>query len=72
MRRVLDAAKGFGLFWYGFVIGDDWTIAALVAAALLATWGLLQAKVPAWWLPPAAVVVILTVSLERASHRRRP
>jgi hypothetical protein len=26
--------KGFGRFWYDFVIGDDWRIAAGVAAVL--------------------------------------
>ena len=70
-RRLLDAARGFGLFWYGFVIGDDWTIAALVAGTLLATWLLVRAKVPAWWLPPVVVALILGLSLRRASQRKR-
>ena len=26
--------KGFGRFWYDFIVGDDWRIAAGVAAAL--------------------------------------
>ena len=26
--------KAFGLFWYDFVIGDDWKIAAYVVVAL--------------------------------------
>jgi len=26
--------KAFGLFWYDFVIGDDWKIAAYVVGAL--------------------------------------
>ena len=70
-RRVLDAAKGFGLFWYGFVIGDDWTIAASVTGALLATWFLVRAHLPAWWLPPLVVALILVVSLQRASRRKK-
>jgi hypothetical protein len=28
--------RGFARFWYDFVIGDDWKIAAAVAAVLLA------------------------------------
>jgi hypothetical protein len=28
--------KGFARFWYDFVIGDDWKIAAAVATVLLA------------------------------------
>jgi hypothetical protein len=27
--------KGFGQFWYDFVIGDDWKIAAAVISVLL-------------------------------------
>jgi len=28
--------KAFGRFWYDFIIGDDWKIAAAVVAVLLA------------------------------------
>ena len=34
----LRGLVAFGKFWYGFVIGDDWTVAAAVAAALAVTW----------------------------------
>jgi hypothetical protein len=27
--------KGFGQFWYDFIIGDDWKIAAAVVSVLL-------------------------------------
>jgi hypothetical protein len=30
--------KRFAMFWYEFVIGDDWVMAAGVVIALLATW----------------------------------
>ncbi|WP_113698679.1 hypothetical protein [Nonomuraea lactucae] len=29
--------KGFGRFWYDFIIGDDWKIAAAVVLALAIT-----------------------------------
>lgn len=29
--------KAFGLFWYDFVVGDDWKIAAYVLATLTVT-----------------------------------
>jgi hypothetical protein len=57
--------KGVGRFWYGFVIGDDWTVAATVAVALVVTWLLHTAGVAAWWLPPAAAVAVVGVSLRR-------
>ena len=52
----LGWVRGFARFWYRFIIGDDWTVAATVAAALLVTWLLYTAGVAAWWLPPVAVV----------------
>ena len=65
---ILRWLQGFGRFWYGFIIGDDWTIAATVAVALLVTWLLHTAAVAAWWLPPMAAVVVVGVSLHRASR----
>jgi len=64
--------RGFARFWIGFVIGDDWVIAATVAAALLGTWGLTAAGLPAWWLVPTAVVWAAWVSLRRAARGERP
>ncbi|GLW10036.1 hypothetical protein Misp01_51650 [Microtetraspora sp. NBRC 13810] len=31
--------KGFGRFWYDFIIGDDWKIAAAVVLSLAVTLG---------------------------------
>ena len=59
----------FGRFWYDFVVGDDWRIALGVVLALGATAGLVAAGVNAWWLPPAAVVALLALSLRRATRR---
>ena len=58
--------RAFGAFWYDFVIGDDWVVAAGVVAGLLGTWGLHRAGVTAWWLLPLLLVVLLPVSLARA------
>jgi hypothetical protein len=54
-------------FWYGFIIGDDWTVAAAVAAALVVTWLLHTAGVTAWWLPPLVAVAATGASLRRIS-----
>ena len=56
----------FGRFWWDFVIGDDWLVAVLVAAAIGATAVLAAAGVAAWWLLPVAVPVVLWLSLRRA------
>jgi hypothetical protein len=65
---MLSGLKGFGRFWYHFIIGDDWTIAATVAIALLLTWLLRAVPVSAWWLPPLAAVAAVGASLRRVSR----
>ena len=61
--------RGFGRFWWDFVIGDDWRIAAGVAIALGATAALAAADEPAWWLLPIAVATLLYFSLKREARR---
>jgi hypothetical protein len=63
--------RAFGLFWYDFIVGDDWRVALGVVAALAVTFGLSLAGVPAWWVLPAALVVLLPLSLWRVTRRRR-
>ena len=65
---LLAWLKGFGKFWYGFIVGDDWTLAATVAVALVLTWLLHIAGVAAWWLPPLAAVAAVGMSLHRVSR----
>ncbi len=58
--------RAFGAFWYDFVIGDDWLVAAGVVIGLAGTYGLHRAGVTAWWLLPLMLVVLLPLSLKRA------
>ena len=62
-----------GVKWWlvTFVIGDDWRVAARIALALLATWGLVEADVLAWWLMPLAVLYATVRSLRRAVVQER-
>ena len=63
--------KAFVGFWIDFIIGDDWTVAAAIALALLATWGLVEADVSAWWLLPLAVLAATVRSLRQAVRREQ-
>jgi hypothetical protein len=65
---VIARLKGFIRFWYDFFVGDDWTVAVGVVLALAATYGLSHAGVPAWWITPAAVLILLTASVRRKSR----
>lgn len=59
--------KGFGLFWYDFVVGDDWWLAAGVVVALAV--GALASRPGldvGWVLVPILVILTLVASLRRA------
>ncbi len=59
--------KNFGLFWYDFIVGDDWTIAAAVVVTLAAVGLLAHQHVTVWWLLPLVVLAFLGISLRRAT-----
>jgi hypothetical protein len=70
VNRVVAALRGFGAFWWDFIVGDDWRIAAGVILALAATAALASTSVPAWWLLPLVVTTLLAFSLWRATRTR--
>jgi hypothetical protein len=53
---------------WDFVVGDDWRTAFGVVIALALTGIAVGANVAAWWITPAAVVVLLGLSLRRAAR----
>ncbi len=67
---MIARVKAFGAFWYDFIVGDDWRVAACVAAALAITFAVSRTSVPAWWILPAAVALVLPWSLWRARRQR--
>ena len=67
----MNRVRGFGRFWWDFVIGDDWRL-ALGALVALATAGLAaDAGIAAWWIAPAIVIGVLVASLGRAAPSTR-
>jgi hypothetical protein len=67
---MITRLKAFGAFWYDFVVGDDWRVAVFVVAALAITFAVSKSSVPAWWIVPAAVALVLPWSLWRARRKR--
>ncbi len=61
----------FARFWYDFVVGDDWRVAVGVIIGLALTAALVRADIPAWWLMPVAVVILLATSLWRVARAAR-
>jgi hypothetical protein len=58
----------FARFWWDFIVGDDWLVAAGLAVALGLTWLLAHEGVNPWWLLPGAVVLLLAGSVWRESR----
>jgi hypothetical protein len=55
-------------FWYEFIIGDDWRVAAGVGVAIALTAILAETGISAWWVMPLAVVATVYASLRRATR----
>lgn len=60
--------RSFLYFWYDFVVGDDWTVAVGVVAALVIGAVLTRIGVSAWWWMPLVVALVLSFSLVRATR----
>jgi hypothetical protein len=64
----MSYVRRFLFFWWDFVVGDDWRVAAGIAVAIALTWALVDRGVDAWWLLPLAVPLVLVESLRRAAR----
>jgi uncharacterized protein (DUF58 family) len=71
MRVVSSVVVGVARFLYGFVVGDDWTVALAIVLALVVTGVLVTNHISAWWLVPLVAVFMTGVSLNRSARKRR-
>lgn len=69
--QIGHAVAAFAAFWWDFIVGDDWKIAAGVIVALAATAAVANSTVPAWWLLPVVVLAVLSFSLRAALRSER-
>jgi hypothetical protein len=53
---------------WDFVVGDDWRVAAGVVIALAVTAIVAGATLAAWWILPLATLLMLGLSVWRASR----
>jgi hypothetical protein len=65
----VNRLAALGRFWWDFIVGDDWRVAAVLAVALALSALLAHGGVAAWWVVPAGMVVALAVGLRRATRR---
>ena len=59
--------RGFGLFWWDFIVGDDWRVAVGIGLALGVTALLATTWTGAWIVLPLAVAAVLGLSLRRVA-----
>jgi hypothetical protein len=62
VKRLRAAAFGV----WDFVVGDDWRTAVGVVLALSLTALIATSDLAAWWVMPAAVILLLALSLRGA------
>jgi len=67
----MSLLKRIGLFWYDFIVGDDWTMAAGVVISTTVLRLLVGTIAVAWLIPPIAVTGLLALSLGRAQRAVR-
>ena len=60
--------KRFARFWWDFVVGDDWRVAAGIVVGFGLTALLAATSIPAWWVLPLAVATVLWLSLRRVAR----
>ena len=63
----INGAKAFIDFWYDFIIGDDWTIAAGIVIAFFGTEWLAGSTGQSWYLLPIATALLISNSLLKAT-----
>jgi hypothetical protein len=66
----MSRLRTFAAFWSDFLFGDDWRLSAGLLLAVVCTVLLHRAGLPAWWLLPASVVLLLAAALRRATCTR--
>jgi len=72
VNALARGLRAFGAFWWDFIVGDDWLVAAAVVVGLVVTDLLAGNGVSSWDVLPAALVLTLPLSLLRGvreSHR---
>ncbi|MEY9852016.1 putative membrane protein [Leifsonia sp. EB41] len=64
-NAVVRGLRSFGMFWWDFIVGDDWQIAAGTAVGLAITFAV-SGWAGAWVVMPLAVLILIPYGIRRA------
>jgi hypothetical protein len=67
-RKKPGRLAAFGLFWYDFIVGDDWRVTAGVVILLVAI-ALAQPWAAAWIIAPLGLALLIPYGTWRAARR---
>jgi len=70
-QRVKAMARGFGMFWWDFIVGEDITIAIGVCLGLGAVAIFHAHRLSTWWALPVLWLLALFVSLAKVLRKAR-
>ena len=65
----MKAARRAARFWWEFIVGDDWRIAAGLIAAFGTCALFTKESIAAWWLLPVTAIALLAGSVYRDTRR---
>jgi len=60
--------ENFGRFWWDFIVGDDWLIAAAGVVLIALTAWLVSVGLNAWWVLVIGVPLALYATVKRAAR----
>lgn len=69
MEKLWDYTKSFGMFWYNFIVGDDWTLALAVAIGIAGDIILYLFSIPAWYVMPIVLSIAVAFSAMRQAGK---
>jgi hypothetical protein len=61
----------FARFWYDFIVGDDWRLAAGTVLILTVVHFVADRYTGSWWLLPTGVLLLLATSVHVAARSAR-
>jgi uncharacterized membrane protein len=61
----MNYLERFALFWYRFIIGDDWIGAAIIFGGFVGTYQLVKVSLEGYWFLPLTVIGSVSVSIFR-------